>query len=383
MNQNDTQIWNIIKQEGQRQQEAINLIASENIAPQEICDAMASVLANKYAEGYPGKRYYSGCQFVDKIEEIAIERAKKLFGAEHVNVQSHAGSQANMAVYFAILKPGDTVLGMQLSSGGHLTHGHPINFSGTLYNFVSYGVNKETEQIDYDEVEELALKHKPKLIICGASAYSRIIDFEKFGAIAKKAGAYLMADMAHIAGLVATGLHPSPVPYADFVTSTTHKTMRGPRGAFILCKQEHAKLIDKAVMPGIQGGPFMNTIAAKAIMFQNALQPEFKHYQQQVIKNAKVMAQGFAELGYRIVGGDTDNHLFLIDLRSKNITGKDAELALSKENIYVNRNTIPFDPQSPFITSGIRIGTPFITSQGKAEKETTEIVHKINEILTK
>ncbi len=381
MNQNDTQIWNIIKQEGQRQQEAINLIASENIAPQEICDAMASVLANKYAEGYPGKRYYSGCQFVDKIEEIAIERAKKLFGAEHANVQSHAGSQANMAVYFAILKPGDTVLGMQLSSGGHLTHGHPINFSGTLYNFVSYGVNKETEQIDYDEVEELALKHKPKLIICGASAYSRIIDFEKFGAIAKKVGTYLMADMAHIAGLVATGLHPSPVPYADFVTSTTHKTMRGPRGAFILCKQEHAKIIDKAVMPGIQGGPFMNAIAAKAIMFQNAMQPEFKLYQQQVIKNAKIMAQGFAELGYRIVGGGTDNHLFLIDLRSKNITGKDAELALSKENIYVNRNTIPFDPQSPFITSGIRIGTPFITSQGKTEKDAEEIVAKIDTIL--
>jgi len=355
----DNQIWNIIKKEEQRQSDAINLIASENIAPREIREAMASVLANKYAEGYPGKRYYSGCQFVDEIETIAIERAKNLFGAEHANVQSHAGSQANMAVYFSILKPGETVLGMQLSSGGHLTHGHPINFSGMLYNFVSYGVNQETETIDYDEVEKLALEHKPKLIICGASAYSRIIDFERFSKIAQKVGAYLMADIAHIAGLIAAGLHPSPVPHADFVTSTTHKTMRGPRGAFILCKQEHAKTIDRAVMP------------------------EFKKYQQQVIINAQTMAEEFKKLNYRIVSGGTDNHLFLIDLRSKNITGKDAEIALANQSIYLNRNTIPFDPQSPFITSGIRIGTPFITSQGKTESDVIGIVHKINQILSR
>ncbi|HBR70460.1 TPA: serine hydroxymethyltransferase [Candidatus Dependentiae bacterium] len=379
----DNQIWNIIKKEEQRQSDAINLIASENIAPREIREAMASVLANKYAEGYPGKRYYSGCQFVDEIETIAIERAKNLFGAEHANVQSHAGSQANMAVYFSILKPGETVLGMQLSSGGHLTHGHPINFSGMLYNFVSYGVNQETETIDYDEVEKLALEHKPKLIICGASAYSRIIDFERFSKIAQKVGAYLMADIAHIAGLIAAGLHPSPVPHADFVTSTTHKTMRGPRGAFILCKQEHAKTIDRAVMPGIQGGPFMHAIAAKSIMFQLAMTPEFKKYQQQVIINAQTMAEEFKKLNYRIVSGGTDNHLFLIDLRSKNITGKDAEIALANQSIYLNRNTIPFDPQSPFITSGIRIGTPFITSQGKTESDVIGIVHKINQILSR
>jgi len=379
----DNQIWKIIDQEEKRQQEAINLIASENIAPPEIRKAMSSALTNKYAEGYPGRRYYSGCQFIDEIEEIAIERAKKLFMAEHANVQPHAGSQANMAVYHAILKPGDTVLGMQLSSGGHLTHGHPVNFSGMLYNFVSYGVDKKTEQIDYNEVEKLALKHKPKLIIAGASAYSRTIDFEKFSKIAKKVGAYLMTDIAHIAGLIAAGLHPSPIPYADFVTSTTHKTMRGPRGAFILCKKEHAKAIDRAVMPGTQGGPFMHAIAAKAIMFQNAMKPEFKKYQEQVIKNAQAMADEFKKLGYRIVSGGTDNHLFLIDLRSKNITGKDAELTLAKNGIYVNRNTIPFDPQSPFITSGIRIGTPFITSQGKTETNARKIAHKIDSILSK
>jgi len=381
-NHSDTQIWKLINDEKQREQDSINLIASENIAPQEILDAVGSVLMNKYAEGYPGRRYYSGCQFVDKIEEIAIERARKLFGAEHANVQVHAGSQANMAVYFAILKPGDTVLGMQLSSGGHLTHGHPINFSGALYNFVSYSVNKETEMIDYDEVEKIALEHKPKLIIAGASAYSRTIDFEKFSQIAKKIGAYLMTDIAHIAGLIAVGLHPSPVPYADFVTSTTHKTMRGPRGAFILCKKEYAQLIDKSVMPGMQGGPFMNNIAAKAIMFKGAMEPEFKTYQEQVIKNAHAMADEFKKLGYRIVAGGTDNHLFLLDLRSKNITGKDAELILAKNSIYVNRNTIPFDPQKPFITSGIRIGTPFITSQGKNEEDARSIARKVNDILS-
>jgi len=381
-NHSDTQIWKLINDEKQREQDSINLIASENIAPQEILDAVGSVLMNKYAEGYPGRRYYSGCQFVDKIEEIAIERARKLFGAEHANVQVHAGSQANMAVYFAILKPGDTVLGMQLSSGGHLTHGHPINFSGALYNFVSYSVNKETEMIDYDEVEKIALEHKPKLIIAGASAYSRTIDFEKFSQIAKKIGAYLMTDIAHIAGLIAVGLHQSPVPYADFVTSTTHKTMRGPRGAFILCKKEYAQLIDKSVMPGMQGGPFMNNIAAKAIMFKGAMEPEFKTYQEQVIKNAHAMADEFKKLGYRIVAGGTDNHLFLLDLRSKNITGKDAELILAKNSIYVNRNTIPFDPQKPFITSGIRIGTPFITSQGKNEEDARSIARKVNDILS-
>ena len=286
-----------------------------------------------------------------------------------------------MAVYHAILKPGDKVLGMQLSSGGHLTHGHPVNFSGSLYNFVSYGVNKETECIDYDEVEQLALEYKPKLIICGASAYSRIIDFEKFGKIAQQMGAYLMTDMAHIAGLIAAGLHPSPVPFADFVTSTTHKTMRGPRGAFILCKKEHAKAIDKAVMPGTQGGPFMHAIGAKAIMFKNAMEDSFKDYQQQVIKNAQAMAEEFKKLGYRIVSGKTENHLMLIDLQSKNTTGKDAEIILAQNEIYVNRNTIPFDPQSPFITSGIRVGTPFITSQEKTEKDIPEIVNKIDAIL--
>jgi len=377
----DEEVWSQVKKEEQRQKEALNLIASENIAPQEIQDLMASCLSNKYAEGYPGRRYYSGCQFVDEVEKLAIERAKELFGAEHANVQPHAGSQANMAVYHAILKPGDTVLGMQLSSGGHLTHGHPVNFSGSLYNFVSYGVNKETECIDYNEVEQLALKYKPKLIICGASAYSRIIDFEKFGKIAQNVDAYLMADMAHIAGLIATGLHPSPVPFADFVTSTTHKTMRGPRGAFILCKKEYAKAIDKAVMPGTQGGPFMNAIGAKAIMFKNAMEDSFKDYQQQVMKNAQAMAEEFKKLDYRIVSGKTENHLMLIDLQSKNITGKDAEIILAQNEIYVNRNTIPFDPQSPFITSGIRVGTPFITSQGKTEKDIPEIVSKIDAIL--
>jgi glycine hydroxymethyltransferase len=377
----DEEIWKQIENEKHRQKKALNLIASENIAPIEIQEVMASCLSNKYAEGYPGRRYYSGCQFIDEIEKLAIQRAKKLFRAEHANVQPHAGSQANMAVYHATLKPGDTVLGMQLSSGGHLTHGHPANFSGSLYNFVSYGVHKETECIDYDEVEQLALEHKPKLIVCGASAYSRIIDFEKFGAIAQKVGAYLMADMAHIAGLVATELHPSPIPFADFVTSTTHKTMRGPRGAFILCKKEHEKAIDKAVMPGTQGGPFMHAIGAKAIMFKNATEDSFKKYQQQVIKNAAAMAEEFKKRGYRIVSEKTENHLMLIDLQSKNITGKDAEIVLAQNEIYVNRNTIPFDPQSPFITSGIRVGTPLITSQGKTEKDISEIVSRIDSLL--
>jgi len=381
MSTQDHRIWELIDHETARQHDSINLIASENIAPEEIRQVMASTLSNKYAEGYPGKRFYAGCQYLDEIEQLAIDRTKKLFGAEHANVQPHAGAQANMAAYYALLRPGDTILSMNFAAGGHLTHGHPATITSSLYKFIFYGVNKETELIDFDEIQKLAQLHKPKLIIAGASAYSRTIDFQKFATIAQEVGAYLMVDMAHIAGLVATGLHPSPVPYADVVTSTTHKTLRGPRGAFILCKKGLASAIDKAVMPGVQGGPFMHAIAAKAVAFELAAQQDFKNYQQQVIQNTQTLAQKLQELGFRMVSGGTDTHLFLIDLRSKNITGKEAELKLAQHNIYVNRNMIPFDHQSPLITSGIRIGTPFVTSQGKKETDMLVIAQLIATIL--
>lgn len=336
-------------------------------------EAMGSHMTNKYAEGYPGKRYYGGCDYVDQVEDIARERLKKLFNAEHANVQPHSGSNANLGVYFAFLKPGDKVLGMDLSQGGHLTHGSPVNISGSYYNFVSYGVDKETEMIDYDQVREIALKEKPKMIVAGASAYPRTIDFKKFREIADEVGAYLMVDMAHIAGLVAAGLHPNPVPYADFVTTTTHKTLRGPRGGAILCKAEYAKQIDKAIFPGIQGGPLMHVIAAKAVCFGEALKDEFKTYQQQVIKNAKALADSLKEKGYRLISGGTDNHLILIDVRSKGLTGKKAEELLEAVNITTNKNTIPFDPEKPTVTSGIRIGTPAVTTRGMKEEEMKRI----------
>ncbi len=377
----DPLIATLIEQETQRQTSQINLIASENYVSQAVLQATASALTNKYAEGVPGKRYYGGCEFVDEVENLAIERCKQLFGAEHVNVQPHAGSQANMAAYFAVLKPGDTILGMSLAAGGHLTHGHAINFSGQMYKSVQYAVNPETEMLDYDAIEALAHEHKPKLIIAGASAYSRLIDFERFAHIAKSVNAYFMADVAHIAGLIAAGQHPSPVPHADFVTTTTHKTLRGPRGAIVMCKQEHGEKLDKAIMPGMQGGPLMHTIAAKAVAFYEALQPQFIEYQKQVIINAQAMAHEFERLGYRIVAGGTDNHLFILDLRSKNVTGREAEAALEKAGITVSRSCIPFDPQKPWITSGIRIGTPAITTRGMGLQESVEIVHLIDEVI--
>lgn len=377
----DTRLNALLSKEEQRQETTINLIASENYASPEVRSATASVPTNKYAEGYPGKRYYAGCQVIDEIEHIAIERCKKLFGAEHVNVQPHAGSQANNAVYFALLKPGDTILGMSLAEGGHLTHGHPVNFSGALYNVIQYKVHPETGRIDFDEVAHLAQKHKPKLIIAGASAYSRTIDFERFSEIAKEVGAVLMADIAHIAGLIAAGLHPHPFPHADIVTSTTHKTLRGPRGGLIMCKKKFAQAIDKAVMPGTQGGPFMNVIAAKAVAFHEATSPEFKQYQKQVIINAQHMTQKLKKLGYTIVTGGTDNHLFIVDLRNKNISGKDAEIALDAAGITVSRSCIPFDPAKPWITSGIRIGTPATTTRGMKKKEIEQITLLINEAI--
>lgn len=377
----DPEIFHIIQQERERQEHEINLIASENYTSPAVMQATASVLTNKYAEGFPGKRYYSGCQFVDAAEQLAIERAKQLFCAEHANVQPHAGSQANMAVYFAALKPGDTILGMSLAEGGHLTHGHTVNFSGIFYTSVKYYVDQKTGLIDYDEVERLAHEHKPKIIVAGASAYSRIIDFERFAAIAKKVNAYLLADIAHIAGLVAVGLHPSPVPHADFVTSTTHKTLRGPRGGLILCKKEHADIIDKAIMPGTQGGPFMHIIAAKAVAFHEALQPEFTQYQQHIIKNAQTLAHEFIQKGYDIVTGGTDNHLFVLDLRSKNITGKDAAAALERAGIIVSKSCVPFDTAKPWITSGIRLGTPALTTRGMKAPEMKQIARMIDDVL--
>ncbi len=377
----DSEIDQLINSEKLRQSTGINLIASENYVSQSILEATGSVLTNKYAEGYPNKRYYAGCEFIDQIEEIAIKRCKELFKAEHVNVQPHSGSQANMAVYNAILSPGDTIMGMSLSSGGHLTHGHSVNFSGSIYKTVQYDVDPNNHQLNYDNIEKLAQIHKPKLIIAGASAYSRFIDFERFSKIAKSIGAYLMADIAHIAGLIAVQLHPSPIEYADFVTSTTHKTLRGPRGGLIMCKEKYKTEIDRAIMPGTQGGPFMHIIAAKAVAFKEALQPDFKAYQQQVIKNAQAMVKRFQELGYKIVTDGTDNHLFIIDLKNKNITGKKAQELLDKANIFVSRSAIPFDDEKPWITSGIRIGTPAITTQGFKEKDVEIIVDKIDKIL--
>ena len=378
----DPQVAEAIQLEIGRQNSNIELIASENFVSPAVMAAMGSPLTNKYAEGYPGKRYYGGCQYVDIVENLAIERAKKLFGAEHANVQAHSGAQANLAVFFAALKPGDTVLGMNLSHGGHLSHGSPVNISGKYFNIVPYGVTEDTNTIDYDEVRRLAIEHKPKLILAGASAYPRMIDFAKFAEIAKEVGAYFMVDMAHIAGLVAAGLHPSPVPYADFVTTTTHKTLRGPRGGLILCKEEHAKMINKAIFPGIQGGPLMHVIAAKAVCLEEALHDDFKTYQKQVVTNAKTLANGLMKEGVRLVSGGTDNHLMLADLTSLGITGKDAETRLDEVHITVNKNTIPFETQSPFITSGIRIGTPASTSRGMKEADMEEIAKLIYITLT-
>jgi glycine hydroxymethyltransferase len=369
----DPEMMKIVEMELSREQSHIELIASENFVSKAVLEAAGSYLTNKYAEGYPGKRYYGGCEVVDMAENLARDRLKELFGAEHVNVQPHSGSNANLGVYFAFLKPGDKVLGMNLSQGGHLTHGSPVNISGTYYNFIPYGVDKETEIIDYESVKEIAIKEKPKMIVAGASAYPREINFKKFKEIADEVGAYLMVDMAHIAGLVAAGLHQSPVPYADFVTTTTHKTLRGPRGGAILCKQEHAKAIDKAIFPGIQGGPLMHIIAAKGVSFAEALKDDFKTYQEQVIKNAKVLAEELKKNDFRLVSDGTDNHLILIDVRNKGLTGKAAETLLEDIGIATNKNTIPFDPESPFITSGVRIGTPAMTTLGMKEEDMKEI----------
>lgn len=377
----DSAVFEAMENEKKRQQANIELIASENFVSQAVMEAQGSVLTNKYAEGYPAKRYYGGCEHVDVVENIARDRLKELFGAEHANVQPHSGSQANMAVYMTALQQGDTILGMNLSHGGHLTHGSPVNFSGIQYNFVEYGVDKENELIDYEDVRQKALEHKPKMIVAGASAYSRTIDFAKFREIADEVGAYLMVDMAHIAGLVAAGLHPNPVPYAHFVTSTTHKTLRGPRGGLILTTEDWAKKIDKTIFPGIQGGPLMHVIAAKAVAFGEALQDEFKAYQQQVINNAKALADALSSEGIRIVSGGTDNHVFLIDVKGLGLTGKVAEHVLDEVGITVNKNTIPFDQESPFVTSGIRIGTPAVTSRGFKEEEMKEIASIIADLL--
>ncbi|MBP8620792.1 MAG: serine hydroxymethyltransferase [Firmicutes bacterium] len=367
--------------EEKRQMDVIELIASENLVSRAVLEAAGSVLTNKYAEGYPGKRYYGGCEVVDVAENLARDRAKEIFGAEHANVQPHSGAQANTAVYFAVLKPGDTVLGMNLAHGGHLTHGSPVNISGQYYNFVAYGVDPQTETIDYDQVRSVALEHRPKLIVAGASAYPRIIDFKRFRDIADECGSLLMVDMAHIAGLVAAGLHPSPVPYAQFVTTTTHKTLRGPRGGMILCTEEWAAAIDKAVFPGIQGGPLMHIIAAKAVAFKEALEPSFKDYQSQVVKNAKALAEALKGYGFRLVSGGTDNHLMLVDLTPKGVTGRQAEQSLDKVGITVNKNSIPFDKRKPTVTSGIRIGTPAVTTRGMKEPEMELIASLIDRTL--
>ena len=365
----DLEVYNAIKGEEERELSKIVLIASENYVSRAVLEAQGSVFTNKYAEGYPNRRYYGGCEFADVVENLAIERAKTLFGCEHVNVQPHSGSAANMAVYFSVLQPGDTILGMALPHGGHLTHGASVSFSGTLYKSFSYGVDKKTELLDYDELERLALEHKPKMIIAGYSAYSRMLDFVRFRKIADKVGAYLMADIAHIAGLVAAGEHPSPVPHADFVTTTTHKTLRGPRGGMIMCKEKFGKAVDKVIFPGIQGGPLVHVIAAKAVAFKEALLPEFKDYQRQVVKNARALAKRLTEDGFRIVSGGTDNHLMLVDLSPKNITGRDAETALDAAGITVNKNSIPYDQKPPVTTSGIRLGTPIVTTRGMREPE--------------
>ena len=377
----DPEIFEAIKNEENRQKYTIELIASENFVSPEVLEAQGSVLTNKYAEGYPGKKYYGGCKYIDIVENLAIERAKEIFKAEHANVQPHSGSQANMAVYFSVLEVGDTILAMNLSHGGHLTHGSPVNFSGRFFNIIPYGVGKDSGRIDYDNLRDLAIKNKPKLIIAGASAYPREIDFSAFRSIADEVGAYLMADIAHIAGLIIAGLHQSAVPHCHFVTTTTHKTLRGPRGGLILCKEEQGKAIDKTIFPGIQGGPLMHVIAAKAICFKQAMTPEFIEYQKQIVKNAKTLADKLLELGYNLVSGGTDNHLMLVDLRNKGITGKQAEKALEEAGITVNKNMVPFDPQKPWVASGIRIGTPAVTTRGMKEKDMGVIAEFINRVL--
>lgn len=377
----DPDIADAIGLETKRQNDTLELIASENHVSRAVLTAMGSVFTNKYAEGYPGKRYYGGCGPTDIVETIAIDRAKQLFGAEHANVQPHSGSQANMSVYFAMLKPGDTIMGMDLSHGGHLTHGHPLSYSGRDFKVVAYHVRQEDELLDYDEMERIALESKPRMIICGASAYSRIIDFQRIREIADKVGALMMADIAHIAGLVVTGYHPSPVPYADFVTTTTHKTLRGPRAGLVLCKEKHAKDLDRAVFPGVQGGPLVHIIAAKAVAFKEALSPEFKEYQGQVVKNAKALCDGVKDAGFRIVSGGTDNHLFMTDVFSKGITGKDGQNMLEAANITTNKNTIPFDKNKPMVASGLRIGTPAVTTRGLREPEMKTLAGLIARVL--
>lgn len=375
----DPRVHAIVLAETKRQEEGLEMIASENYVSEAVLEAQGSVLTNKYAEGYPGKRYYGGCEEVDKVESLAIERIKALFGAEHANVQPHSGSQANMAVYMAALQPGDTIMGLELSHGGHLTHGHPLNFSGKYFKIVSYGVRPDTEQIDYDRMAELAREHKPRMIVTGASNYSRVWDWARVRAIADEVGALLFADIAHYAGLIAAGVYPSPVAMADFVTTTTHKTLRGPRGGVVLCREKYAKDIDRALFPGVQGGPLMHVIAAKAVAFGEALKPAFKKYQQQVLANARALAAALEKKGFRIVSGGTDCHLFSLDLRPKNITGKDAEIVLGMAGITVNKNTIPFDPEKPFITSGVRLGTPALTTRGMKEKEMALVAGWIND----
>src|SRR6266581_1564795 len=378
----DPEIADALREEGRRQGTGLELIPSENFVSEAVLEAMGSVLTNKYAEGYPGKRYYGGCEFADRVEQLAIDRAKALFGAEHANVQSHSGTQANVSVYMAALQPGDAVLGMNLAHGGHLTHGHPLNFSGKMYKFIPYGVSKETETIDYDELDRLAREHNPKMIVAGASAYSRIIDFPRMAAIAKAVGALFFVDMAHIAGLVAGGMHPSPVPHADFVSTTTHKTLRGPRGGLVLCKTQYAKELDRITFPGTQGGPLVHTIAAKAVCLKEATQPEFREYQKQVVVNARALAAAVAKHGFRIVSGGPDNHLFLVELHSRGLTGRDAELALDRAGITVNKNAIPFDPLPPLKAGGIRLGSPSVTTRGMREPEMDQIGAWIADILS-
>lgn len=377
----DEEIYSLIEKEKERQQKGIELIASENFTSQAVMEAMGSYLTNKYAEGYPGKRYYGGCHVVDKVEDLARKRALELFGGEHVNVQPHSGSQANMAVYFTVLKPGDTIMGMDLSNGGHLTHGSAVNFSGKLFKVVSYKVNKETEMLDYDEIRKVALECKPKLIVAGASAYPRTIDFKKFREIADEVGAYLMVDMAHIAGLVAGGVHPSPVPYADFVTTTTHKTLRGPRGGLIICKEKFAKDLDKNIFPGMQGGPLMHVIAAKAVCLKEALEPSFKEYAKQVVKNCATLADELVKRGFKLVSNGTDNHLILVDLNNKDITGKEAENLLDSIGVTLNKNTVPNETRSPFVTSGVRIGTAAVTTRGFKEEDMKVVAEIIDEAI--
>jgi len=382
LKRNDPRVFKAILDETRRENDNLELIASENFVSEEVLEAQGSVLTNKYAEGYPKARWYNGCENVDVVERLAIERAKKVFGAEHVNVQPHAGTQANMAVYFAVLKPGDTVLAMDLSCGGHLSHGHPRNFSGRFFKIAPYSVNRRTEMLDYDEIAEIAKAARPKMIVAGASAYPRAMDFREFRRIADSVGAYLFVDIAHIAGLVAAGIHQNPVEYAEFVTSTTHKTMRGPRGGFIMCRKEFAKAVDTEIFPGLQGGPLMHVIAAKAVCFKEAMKPEFKAYQRQIVRNAKTLSDEMAKLGYRIVAGGTDTHLFLVDLTNKNITGKDASVAMDETGITVNKNLIPFDTKSPFVASGIRIGTPAVTTRGMKEAEMVKIARLIDKVLS-